>query len=266
MTVFFTKTCARDYERCCYQMLAIRRLFPLSTHIVLAERAEFSRTPAWKDLDLGFAMQRGVPGQTRTFNVEDTMPEAMRIEDPDLRQQYCKLRAPVVFGTDMIQLDSDMCPKPLGRWADCLFGTVLNGRSSDFTRCNAPVASKAMQPAVENWLKTYAHLFEVGPNTPRDRDFMRSQFGWYIHRELARDFLKALGPDPIAKILEVVEERRLKFSEYQLLGMWAYDMSNYPIRFINKAEEQPWLYHFTSKETLEPEQRTLLRKAAGLEE
>lgn len=271
MTVFFTKTCARDWERCCYQMRAIRRLFPLAMHVVLIETDEWQKAVdtqnhvGFVDRELGELARPPFLGtDTRVLCVDVLMPEAMRIENPDIRQQYCKLRAPVVLGEDTIQLDSDMCPKPTQpdmrcRWMDELYGSP--------PRWYAPEASKAMQPAVENWLKTYKCLFDVGPNTPVGRDFMRSQFGWYIPRDVARDFLLALGPDPIATILQVVEGR-MKFSEYQLLGMWAADndaFSTRRISFLPYAEKDPWLMHFSSKDALEPDQRKLLRQAAGLE-
>ena len=265
MTVFFTKTCARDWERQGYQTLAIKRLFPLATHVILIERDELERASAlrWPDHELAAALNHRTPATVRVFLVEELMPEAMRIKKPDLRQQYCKLRAPVILGEDTIQLDSDMCPKPgQTRWMDELYGP--SGWRTGI-RWNAPKASKAMQPAVENWAKTYTRLFSIDPGQSLDRDFMRSQFGWHVPRDVARGFLRALGPDPIETIQQCIDERR-KFSEYQLLGMWAADKGDTQICFLDYVEKDPWLMHFTSKDALEPAQRKLLRQAAGLEE
>lgn len=286
MTVFFTKTCARDWERCGYQAIAIDRLFPLAKHVILIEVAEFEKAHEMQgaagNLFVRLLAGKPQPSERSSFDpevaenfcgkilqnarfmfVERSMPEAMRIENPDIRQQYCKLRAPVILGEDTIQIDSDMCPKPVQtRWMDHLY-TALDAADGR-PRWHAPEASKAMQPAVENWAKTYKQLFGADPATSAGRDFMRSQFGWYVPRNAARDFLVALGPDPIATILGVVD-KRLKFSEYQLLGMWACDLG-YRIRFQPHAEQDPWLMHFSSKDALEPEQRKLLRQAAGLED
>jgi hypothetical protein len=268
MTVFFTKTCARDWERCGYQMLTIRRLFPLSTHIVMIEAVEFEKAHEQQrtfDKDLAEWMKGSALGcRTMLSVVEQHMPEAMRIENPDLRQQYCKLRAPVVFGTDMIQLDSDMCPKLVQpQWVDELFSGYGDAR----IRWNAPLASKAMKPAIENWSRAWQALgvHENGCED-RERDYMRSQFGWYVSRDLARSFCnEVLGADPIAKMLALVADG-YKFSEYQFLGIYASATRRSRYIFFDKLEPDPWLMHFTSKESLTKEQRRLLRQAAGLED
>ena len=268
MTIFFTKTCARDWERCCYQMLAIRRFFPLTAHIVMIEDAEAAREKngSWNeqfhvwagDVSLG-----GLGPGTMLFSVERYMPEAMKIENPDLRQQYCKLMAPIVFGEDTIQLDSDMCPLPTQwRWADELFQTP-----GGLIRWNAPLASKAMKPGVENWAKAWLEGLEEDAEVAPDAlglDYMRAQVGWYSARDLARDFVnEVLGVDPVGRILSVVKGGH-KFSEYQFLGIYANLTRRYGYAFVERAETDPWLMHFTSKDRLEPHELEKLRKAAGL--
>jgi hypothetical protein len=199
MTVFFTKTCARDWERCGYQAIALNRLFPLATHVILSESKEFGKAhdlqsraadplrgaflpPVNFDRDVATYFNETTLKNVRFMSVETLMPEAMRIENPDLRQMYCKLRAPVVLGEDTIQLDSDMCPKPVQtRWMDHLYyaADTAEGRP----RWHAPDASKAMKPGVE-LAKTYRRL-PTEPATSAGRD-QRAQFGWYIPRNVAR--------------------------------------------------------------------------------
>lgn len=308
--VFFTKTCARDWKRCCYQMLAIRRLFPLTRHIVMIEEAEFM--PSWPSQD-GGALQvdprriwkdagdlsrRVSPlieaGEIRLAFVERYMPEAMTIENPDLRQQYVKLRAPIVFGVDMIQIDSDMCPKPVQMcWADELYRWQFRSVSRilwDYYEC-----PKQYKDALIQWGETYDWLMAPYrdrrlPEYPSDRDllFMSSQYGWYIDRDVARGFFILLGSadgggrertlrEPqrvVDRILECVEHRRLKFSEYQLFGRHCSAMAKHIYKFhqlyehhtpLSKIGDHSWLLHFTSKEQLTVEQEAQLRAAAGLE-
>jgi len=280
--IFFTKTCARDAKRVVYQIAAIRRLYPLATHVVMVERAGWAdavreavkdNRPLIERLD--FRTPPGLSSKTTTVYVEDLLPEAMEIEDAYLRQQYCKLMAPIVLGVDTIQLDSDMCPKPCGKWIDELFG------SSSLPRWNLDTGPKSMEPGLERLTRGYEFLFDsatmmdgVSTRPPRwaeddaRRSFMHSQWGWYIRRDWMREFIRAITNDKfqyLPDVMRSVVAAGHLFSEYQFLGLWLWRTTQDAYDFRRGREVYPWVHHFPSTEPLSPDQEKLLREAAGIE-
>ena len=243
--IFFTKTCARDALRVSYQIAAIRRQFPLATHVVMIEQSEVHSIQAFAN------------AFTLIFSVETLMPEAMQLE-PYLRQQYCKLMTPIVLGVDTIQLDSDMCPKPGVSWIDELFA----GQTLPRWYCERKPA--ALKGGLERLNDGYAALFgDFGNRQEAELSFMHSQLGWYVRRRAAASFVRGVGGiEKLASEMQRVVAGGQLFSEYQFLGRWSYSRGLYT--FYEKRELHPWLYHFPSTEPLLPEQEKLLREAAGL--
>lgn len=238
----FTKTCARDAERVAYQVEAVAALG--LDHIVLVELGQIEAVEQAIDRVRGPKRATGARLFERLRTVEGEMPEAMRIRSPYLRQQYCKLVAPLLWG-DMLQIDSDMCPFAIPAWP----GTW-----------HYVEAHKQRREVVLAWAQTYAML--GFPYSAASRvhaiDFMGPCKGWWVPRLLARHSYDA--PQVLEALLRV-EAERLPFSEYQALGYLA-SLGPAPDLFTFTEGEQPaWCYHFTGSEPLTETQRSLLAAA-----
>lgn len=239
----FTKTCARDAGRVAYQALAVARLG--WSHVILVERAERAVVEAAFDAVRSKRSPTPGPRIERLLTLEDHMPEAMRIANPYLRQQYCKIVAPTIWG-DMFQLDSDMCPVPGSQakpewWFD-----------------STPMQHRAQ--VAHEWAATYKEL--LGGSAPV-YDFMGPAKGWYITADLARMFRLMVATKNQGELHEVLPDLRprgFKISEYHLLGTFAYEFLRDAYTWID-APQPEWCHHFTSAEPLTSQQRQLLEEA-----
>lgn len=260
MTILFTKTCARDAKRAFYQAHAAHRLLRgYAYHLLLIEREELDRVPQLLSLQ-----KIGV----RVVTVEHALPTLMAIRSPYLRQQFCKLWAPVHYGEDMVQLDSDMCPR-----RECSLLDVF-GLASRPVWCFASEPKPHLMDTIREWRASLIDSIRVSPDTTIQDDFarassaarkaplhsyMREQYGWWVKPEVAEEVVKRVDPQRIVG----------KFSEYQVLGWFArrYFEGAYDWRDVSaggsRAINKEWVFHHTSAEPLERGTEWWLQDLAG---
>lgn len=261
MTILFTKTCARDAKRAFYQAHAARRLLRgYSHHLVMIEQAELDRVPQLLALQ-----QIGV----HVVTVEKALPQLLRVEAPYLRQQLCKLWAPVEYGEDMVQIDSDMCPQLELNLTE-VFGTsarpiwcyrsapmpILESTIKDWREsASRAVASATRHHDVDPWSAAVATSRRMPLHS-----YMLEQHGWFVKQEVADELVARLD---IAKI-------RGRFSEYQTLGWFArrYYESAYSWHDVTmrgpRAVNKTWVLHATSAEPIDHVENKLVELAGGV--
>jgi hypothetical protein len=200
--------------------------------------------------------------------VEAQLPQLMHVASPYLRQQLCKLWAPVHYGQDMVQIDSDMCPQQDVSLVDvfglrnspvwCYSSTPPRGLLDTITAWRASLVS-ATESAHASLRDEWSRLVSTSRMLPM-HSYMLEQHGWYVKAEIAEELVRRLD---IAKLTG-------RFSEYQALGWFArryfdghyawHDTALYGSRVISKD----WVFHHTSSEPIDNVESKLVELTGGV--
>lgn len=243
----FCKTCPRDAARVGYQIEAVKARG--WEHRLLVDKLDDYQAildGTWGD------------GVDAMYAAEQCMPEALEVEHPYMRQQVCKILAPRLWG-DMLQVDSDMCPATSATFAEL----VVRGRW--FYR----PAEGSRRDAVREWGEAYEVLTGESVGRAEGLDFMGPMKGWWITHELVAAFLDDIdGVEALVAFANEAGRGKHKFSEYQLLGTYAYlhgaDHLFHSYDFI-EGQQPFWCHHFTSAEPLTQRQRVILERAGHVD-
>lgn len=258
-----TKTCARDADRVSYQIEAFKRMG--IEHLVLIDSFFASTDPAWATGPTELLKYDG--GTTEVRTCFEKMPEAIAVRDGYLRQQYVKLMAPIAYGEDFFEVDSDMCPRVQnvktnvgwrevsGAW----FKHWLEDMEQSPTWYIGPV-TPARAAAHALWRTAHRALFgEPGANYL----FMGPARGWHITQAAVQAFVADACRGDLLAVFDRVERERLHFSEYQMLGAWLYDNASSMYAWAEGLVQPDWCHHFSSSTEFGHAQRATLERAAG---